>query len=490
MSLAATMPEPAQAPSSRNLSPAGLIDRLDARRIALAAIALILPALIWRFTPGLSDGGRIVLAVFVAAMVGWTLTKLGDAVVAALAGLALVVSGVARPETLFQALGHELVWLLIAAFALAAVLKATGVATSAVALVAGRFRTQTGLFHGLTLAITATAFLVPSTSGRAALLLPVFLALADAPGDPRRVRALALLFPTAILLSAIGSLIGAGAHLVAIDFVAGLGGARPGYLGWLALGLPFALVTTHAATAIILHLFLDASERRGPLGATVAAAPTERRHLPALLILAATVVLFAAEPWHGVPLALVALAGAVLATLPGVSGVSLKSALKSVEWDLLIFMALTVMLGRALLDSDVDEWLMRHVVGFIGGDARPAPLLVAGVVALVATLSHLVVTSRTARALVLVPSLALPLAGLGFDPLAVALLIVAGTGFCQTTTASAKPVVMFAALDRPTFDAADLARLALWLYPVMLGALVAFALVVWPMAGVPLVKGG
>lgn len=475
-----------RAPASTRL--AALLDRVGSREICLFALVAVLPAVVWRFTPGLSLEGQIVAIVFLAAIIGWTMTRFSDALVAAAAAIALVLAGVAKPEALFSALGHELVWLLIAAFVLAAVLKSTGLAEIAVGAVARRFRTTRGLFHGLTLAISATAFLIPSTSGRAAMLLPVFLVLATTLGDDRRVKALALLFPTAILLSAIASLIGAGAHLVAVDFVDGLGGARPGFVRWAMLGIPFALVTTHAATALILALFLNREERHSAVVVAAAPAGSARGRMPILVVLAVTIAFWICEPAHGVPMALVALVAGLVATLPAVSGVSLKSALKSVEWDLLVFMAFTVMLGKALVASDVDDWVMRHVAALFSGGA-PAPWLVATIIAFIATASHLVVTSRTARALVLLPSLVLPLTALGFDPLAVALLVVAGTGFCQTMTASAKPVAMYGSLERPTYGTADLLRLALPLYPVMLGALLLFALVLWPMVGLPLSRG-
>jgi di/tricarboxylate transporter len=464
------------------------LDGRGPRDVIAFAILAAIPALIWRFAGDLSFEGRVVATVFLCAIVGWTLTRLGDALVAALAALALVATGVVRTDALFGALGHELVWLLIAAFALAAVIKSTGLAEAAVGAIARHFRTTAGLFHGLALAISATAFLIPSTSGRAALLLPVFLALATALGDDRRIKALALLFPTAILLSAVGSIIGAGAHLVALDFVDGLGGRRPSFLGWAMLGVPFALATTHAGTALILRLFLDRRERVAPVTLPTAAPGAARRNRGVLTVVAGTVALWITEPLHGVPMAIVALVGALVATLPAVSGVDLKKALKSVEWDLLIFMAFTVMLGKALVASDLDDWAMRRLaLLFVGG--APSPVLVAMLLAAVATLSHLVVTSRTARALVLLPSFALPLAAIGFDPLAVALIIVAGTGFCQTMTASAKPVALYASLERPTYDERDLARLAVPLYPVMFGLLLLFALVVWPLMGVPLIRG-
>ncbi|PRX98144.1 hypothetical protein CLV72_105497 [Allonocardiopsis opalescens] len=63
--------------------------------------------------------------------------------------------------------------------------------------------------HLCTPALLVTALAVPSTSGRTALALPVFVALAHVLADrPAVVRALALLFPTAVLLSAVATLIG------------------------------------------------------------------------------------------------------------------------------------------------------------------------------------------------------------------------------------------------------------------------------------------
>src|SRR5690606_36766047 len=102
------------------------------------------------------------------------------------------------------------------------------------------------LVHLLTAALLATAFAVPATSGRAALALPVFLALARVLADrPALVRMLALLFPTVILLSAVASLIGAGAHLITVQLLTTAGHEGLDFANWLILGLPLALVSSH-----------------------------------------------------------------------------------------------------------------------------------------------------------------------------------------------------------------------------------------------------
>ncbi|MEM9639326.1 MAG: hypothetical protein AAGA94_16880, partial [Pseudomonadota bacterium] len=103
-----------------------------------------------------------------------------------------------------------------------------------------------------------------------------------------------------------------------------------------------------------------------------------------------------------------------------------------------------------------------------------------GFMVLAAVLSHLVITSRSARAAVLIPAVALPIAAFGHDPALIVMVAVLGTGFCQTLMASAKPVAIYGAMDQPTFSQADLFRLALPLMSAVAGPLFAAALIFWP----------
>ncbi|GHJ93577.1 hypothetical protein SNE510_30960 [Streptomyces sp. NE5-10] len=94
-------------------------------------------------------------------------------------------------------------------------------------------------------ALVVTAFAVPATSGRAALALPVFLALAHALAGRRRLVVMpALLFPTVVLLSAVATLIGAGAHLITVGVLLEQTGESIGFTRWLLLGLPLAVVSS------------------------------------------------------------------------------------------------------------------------------------------------------------------------------------------------------------------------------------------------------
>jgi solute carrier family 13 (sodium-dependent dicarboxylate transporter), member 2/3/5 len=456
-----------------------------ARLVACGAAA----AGLWALHGVVGGPAWIALAVFGAAIVAWVVLRLDETPVALAAALALVGFGVVPSATLFDALGSDLVWLMLGSFVLAAVLQASGAAERWTRRwLAGATRVSS-LFTRLTWGIAATAFVVPSTSARAALLLPVFVVLVRAADDARIARALALLFPSVILLSAGASLTGAGAHLVATDLLRRLGEPAPGFLGWAALAAPVSFACCWAARSLVMRLFLTPAERsRGwtaPVEPVGAVDPASRR---AGAIVLGTVAGFAFAPALGIDLALVAIAAALLATVRPLTGVDLATALKRVDWNLLLFLAATMVLGEALVSTGAAAAVAAGVTATLPATAPPwAWLALAGAVAVV---SHLVITSRTARALVLLPTVALPMAALGqVDPSVVVLLMVLGSGYCQTLVVSAKPVLVFHRVEGPTFSEGDLLRLGVVLAPVVFVLLVATAVLLWPLQGLALAAG-
>jgi solute carrier family 13 (sodium-dependent dicarboxylate transporter), member 2/3/5 len=457
--------------------------RTFARWLAAAALAAAAAAGVHWGLPALEPAARWALLVFAAAIIGWTVLDLDETPVALAGAIALLATGATTAEKFYAGLGDDFIWLLIGAFVLAAVLQASGLAQRwALAVVAGA-GTPAALLRRLTWFIIATALVVPSTSGRAALLVPVFVALAQALPQPRQVRALALLFPSVILLSACVSMLGAGAHLVALDFMHRVGGTAPGFLGWLWLAGPFGVISSLLACELIPRLFLHRHERATAIVLPrPEVAPLSRQQWGIVAVTAATLLAWATSGWHGVDAPLVAMCGALLATVKPLTGSDLKATLKRVEWNLVIFMAATLIMGEALVDSGAAAALARGLVSAVPLASLP-PLAGLAIAALLALLSHLVVTSRTARATVLIPAVALPFAAAGYNPGLLVFLLAVGSGFCQTLMVSAKPVAMFAGEQREHFGPRDLAGLSLALLPGLWLLLVIFAAVIWPRQG-------
>ncbi|MFJ8075856.1 SLC13 family permease [Streptomyces sp. NPDC096176] len=442
--------------------------------------------------PTLNGEARFTLAVFAVATCVWIAAPVDDTYTALGAGLALTATGVISADTLFATLGDATIWLLICAFVLAAAVARTGLAGRAAAFLISGARTVRQLVHLSTAALVVTAFAVPATSGRAAPAMPVFLSLAKALADRRRlVVMLALLFPTVVLLSAVATLIGAGAHLITVSVLWEQTGERLGFVQWLVLGLPLAVVSSHLAAEIVLLTTTSRAERRGPVKITAAllqqhsptpvTGPLTTSEARCLMLLGTVVALWCSEPLHGVPPAVVALIGAVVASSPALGTVRLKDGLRTVPWPLLLFMAATTAMGVALADSGAAGWL---VGGLPGG--LPAWLFLT-VIVVVSTAAHLVLQSRSARSSVLVPLVVAAAVGAGINPVAAALASTAAAGFCHTLPASAKPVALFADPPDgvPTFTRRDLLRLSALLAPLSAAVVLLFALAVWPLLGVP-----
>lgn len=452
--------------------------------------------------PGLGTDGRLTLAIFTLATCAWVATPIDDTYVALSAGLALSVTGVISSDTLFGTLGDSTVWLLICAFVLAAAVARTGLAGRAAAFLVSGARTVRQLVHLTTAALVVTAFAIPATSGRAALALPVFLALAKALAERTRlVVMLALLFPTVILLSAVATLIGAGAHLITVSVLWEATGQQIGFTQWLLLGLPLALASSHLGAETVLMTTTSRADRSAPVHISAediqehsedsVTGPLSTVEVRCLLLLFTVVALWCAEPLHGVTPAVVALIGAVVAASPVLGTVRLKDALRTVPWSLLLFMAATMAMGIALSTSGAASYLVGGLAssGTDGGGAdgaRVPPWLFLAVVVAVSTAAHLVLQSRSARSSVLVPLVVAAAAGAGVNPVTAALASTAAAGFCHTLPASAKPVTLFS--DVPgvtTYTPRDLLRLSAVLAPLTAALVLFFALAVWPLLGVP-----
>ncbi|MBL8153855.1 MAG: anion permease [Anaerolineae bacterium] len=469
----------------------GLNSGTYARR-ALAALISAAIVLIIASIPDLGIHAKVAFITFGLAIVGWTLTDINDTYIALAAAIVFTATGIDEPSEFFETLGDPLIWLMFASFIIAAAVKVSGL-SERMALWVTRYASNVRqLFVLLTIVLIATAFLVPSTSGRAALMLPVFLAIRAVMPNDRVAKALSLLFPAVILLSAIASLIGAGAHLITADILWRTGGEYLGFGRWLAMGLPFAIASSFAAMLAILFLFTTRQDRAARLnltGDTIAQRkPWSRAEWIVSGVTLALVALWATETVHGVNSTLIALLGGLILTAPMLNVISFKTALKEVDWGMLIFMAATLELGEALIESGGAQWLVDNLFSIFQGGLTDSPLLSVGIVAAFGLLSHLIITSRSSRASVIIPLVIFLATALGFSPTTFAFMTAAATGFCLTLPVSAKPVAMFAKVEGPTYAPRDLLRLSSLLLPVHLVLLVVFAFLIWPSLGLEIAQ--
>ncbi len=96
-----------------------------------------------------------------------------------------VLTGGSPQEKLFDALASDVVWLMIGAFVLGGAMRATGLAGRLTGFVVERASSVRGLMWMPTTVLIPLSFVIPSTSGRAAVVMPVFRSITERPGTKR-----------------------------------------------------------------------------------------------------------------------------------------------------------------------------------------------------------------------------------------------------------------------------------------------------------------
>ena len=465
-------------------------DRSAARHWAAIALPLVLIAVLgWLVTlpADLSTAARFALFAFGAATILWTTSSLNTAYVAFGAVLFLVLVRAIPEDTLFASLDSDVVWLLIGTFVISAAFEKTGLAARATAAIARGQTTVGGMCWRLTFGIVPLAFVIPSTSGRAAIMLPMFRSMADAAQEKRVVRALALLVPSVILLSTVGSLVGAGSHLIANDLLERVTGTRIGFGRWALYGLPFALAASAMTCFVIGRMFLDADLRKQRL--EVPADAPKKIGSGEWRTIAVTVVmmgLWVTEGLHPFGIALVAMLGAFVLTSPRIGVIGWKEGIDAVSWSLIIFVGAALVLGNTLIDTGAAQWLIKSMMAATGLASAGSGIVVLAALVIVSVTSHLYFTSHTARTAALLPPLLLLGGTLGATPAALAFVATVGMDYCLTFPVSSKALLLFEDIGQETWDPADLFKLSLVLMPLYALLMAAFYFAWWRPLGLTL----
>ena len=448
--------------------------------ITVAGVAVLLPET-------LPAQARLALFAFAIAVILWSTTKLNAAYVALAVMLLLVLTGGSPQEALFNALASDVVWLMIGAFVLGGAVQQAGLAARMTHLIASRAHTVRGVFWLVTTGLIPLSLFIPSTSGRAAVALPIFRGIVDAADDRRVTRALALLMPTVILVATITTLIGAGSHLIANDLLQQIAGTRISFLQWIMYGMPFGIAASYAACWVITRMFLDQESLNRKLELPRRQrTPFARQEWTTLIVVGVMMAFWVSESLHGLEIATVTVAGALVLTLPGAGVLSWKDGLKTVSWNLVIFVGAALVLGRALIESGAAQWIINGLLALTGigqGESRIVILLALSFVSLT---SHLYMTSHTARAAALVPPLLYLATSSGLNPIAMMFISTLGMDYCLTLPVSSKALLMFQEQDGDTYQPPDLLRLSAVLLLVHVVLILVFYYGYWRWIGLGL----
>lgn len=123
---------------------------------------------------------------------------------------------------------------------------------------------------------------------------------------------------------------------------------------WIVLHLlfPFEKIQTESVTSFIKDQLAEQGRMKND-------------EIKMMVIIAGTVLLWILQPLHQFSIPLIGLLGAAITILPGIGVWKWDEAKQTINWDMILFFASTLMLANVLISSGLLAWISRHMVSII-----------------------------------------------------------------------------------------------------------------------------
>jgi len=226
--------------------------------------AIVLFALVYALVPvsesGLKPEGKAALAVFLGAFALWISEPFPTYVVAFVTMIALILTNAWDQKSVLGVFGYDVIWLMVCAFILNSAMQVTKLGKRIALAIVTRFgQTAKSAILAMIVVNFAISFLIPSTTARAALMLPIAITLANIynaiPGESNFGKLLMLVNMQSNEISTSGILTATSANVMAVNFIKEATGAQIYYSTWLIAAMPIAIVTTIIGYFVGLKLF-------------------------------------------------------------------------------------------------------------------------------------------------------------------------------------------------------------------------------------------
>ncbi|MGR3322205.1 MAG: SLC13 family permease, partial [Pseudooceanicola sp.] len=319
----------------------------------------------------LSDSQAFILFAVAMTVLLWLTGSIAQGLTSLVFLTVLAISPVLEPRLVFSGFLSSAMWLVVSGYVIGTAIRRTGLdGTIARFFGPSLERNYVTLIGGLVALGTLLSFLMPSSTGRAAVLIPIGMAIADRLGFLRGTNGrtgvvLAIAFGAtlpgfSILTANIPNVVLAGISETLID--------EPiGYGDYLLLHFPVLGVLKGALITLIVISMYPATIDGQKRSSSEDAATTEpdRRQGALGAILGVMILLWATDRLHGVSPAWVGLAACCLLMLPGVRFVSQEDFRGAIDFGVLLLVAAVLAMGVAVSEVGLGEILAARVTSIL-----------------------------------------------------------------------------------------------------------------------------
>jgi len=321
--------------------------------------------------------------------------------------------------------------------------------------------------------ITATFSMFMSNTATTATMMAVVLPVVAALPPTDRLRAgMVLAIPFAANIGGIGTPVGTPPNAIAIGQLAGLG-VTFSFGRWMLMAVPGVIVVILIAWWLLQLMFPSDTKS---IEVRIEGEFARSRHAYIFYgVFAVTVLLWMTESFHGISSSVV---GFIPVVVLLVTGVLTDKDLQRVQWHVLWLIAGGIALGRGIVDSGLDQW----VIGLISWERIGTTIIVAAFALIALALSTVMSNSASANLLIPIGISLATSSALDLDPLLVGFMIAIGASLAMALPISTPPNAI--AYSSGIVNTSDMAKSGILIGVVGLAIYLFVSPLLWAVLGV------
>ncbi len=245
-----------------------------------------------------------------------------------------------------------------------------------------------------------------SNTATVAMMLTVLMPILASMNENNRFKKTLLLSATmSANIGGMGTIIGTPPNAIAVG---ALGKNAPGFLEWMYLALPPAIILA-VVMGLVLYKIYPSNEENIDISKLDTAPHSKEKHIPSwkrgivAIVFLLTVSLWLSEPLHHIPTTVVSMIPVVAFTVFGIIDVE---EIRAINWDVLILIIGGLALGNAVSSSGLAAWF----AGAFDMSGLQVSVIVLALSYLVVVISNFM--SNTAAANIMLPLVVALIAGI------------------------------------------------------------------------------
>lgn len=325
---------------------------------------------------GLTEEGKRVLIFVIFAIILWMKETLSPALTALLLMALFPLFNIISYEKAIAGLGSSSTWLLIGIFTISAAMQETGLDKRIALFLLKLSKGEANKTLFMTI-VTTTLFLfiLPSTVGRVALMIPICLGMIKAMHlgpDSNIAKSMLLSISFTSFVGSIGFMTGSLGIIYAVGLFESLVGYSFKYLEWAIALFPGVLIINFSIWIIFLRIF-PPEYKQIPGGLEYinielnSLGKIKKDEIKISLLIFLMISLWILGGQIGLSISQTCLVIAILAMLPGIEIITLKKAIKSINWEVILLLSASLAMVNALTTTNAIDWLAGIIFNFLNG---------------------------------------------------------------------------------------------------------------------------